>query len=125
MTESTHELVFESSDWHQDQTAHGLLVLAHQHATEAGFFADLKRLVSLPIKTVTYSVHDKLATLWASIIADCDHTVEINFKLGAHERALAAVFGLERFPDQSGINRLLCAKASQGCLRRALPRAPW
>lgn len=109
MTESTQEIVFESSDWHQDQTAHGLLVLAHQHAAQAGFFAGLKRYVSLPMKTVTYSVHDKLATLWASIIADCDHTVEINFKLGPHERALAAVFGLERFPDQSGINRLLRA----------------
>ncbi|HEY0710432.1 MAG TPA: transposase [Polyangia bacterium] len=109
MKESTHEIVFESSDWHRDQTAHGLLVLAHQHATQAGLFAGLKRYVSLPMKTVTYSVHDKLATLWASIIADCDHTVEINFKLGAHERALAALFGLERFPDQSGINRLLRA----------------
>jgi hypothetical protein len=109
MTESTQEIVVESSDWHQDQTAHGLLVLAHQHATEAGLFAGLKRSVSLPMKTVTYSVHDKLATLWASIVADCDHTVEINFKLGAHERALAGVFGLERFPDQSGINRLLRA----------------
>jgi hypothetical protein len=113
MTESTQEIVFESSDWHQDQTAHGLLVLAHQHATEVGFFAGLKRYVALPMKTVTYSVHDKLATLWASIIADCDHTVEINFKLGPHERALAGVFGLERFPDQSGINRLLHAATDE------------
>ena len=28
MTESTTEIVAESSDWHREQTAHGLLVLA-------------------------------------------------------------------------------------------------
>jgi DDE family transposase len=113
MKESTQQIVFESSDWYQDQTAHGLLVLAHEHATQVGFFTGLTRCVSLPMKTVTYSVTDKLATLWASIVTDCDHTVEINFKLGAHERALAAIFGLERFPDQSGINRVLRAATDQ------------
>ena len=109
MTESTHEIVFESSDWHEDQTAHGLAVLAYEQARQAGFFAGLERYVSLPMKTVTYSVTDKLKTLWLSIVVDCQHTVEINFKLGANEQALAAVFGLERFPDQSTINRVLAA----------------
>jgi DDE family transposase len=113
MKESTQEIIFESSDWYQDQTAHGLLVLAYEQARRDGFFAGLTRFVSLPIKTVTYSVHDKFATLWASILVGCDHTVEINAKLGAHEQALAAVFGLERFPDQSGINRLLRACTQQ------------
>ena len=109
MKESTQEIVFESSDWHQDQTAHGLAVLAYEQARQAGLFAGLERHVSLPMKTVTYSVTDKLKTLWLSIVVDCQHTVEINFKLGAHEQALAGVFGLERFPDQSTINRLLRA----------------
>ena len=109
MTESTHEIVFESSDWHRDHTAHGLAVLAYEQARQAGLFAGLERHISLPMKTVTYSVSDKLKTLWLSIVVDCQHTVEINFKLGAQESALAAVFGLERFPDQSTINRLLCA----------------
>jgi hypothetical protein len=113
MTEFTQQIVVESSDWHQDQTAHGMLVLAYAQARQDGFFAGLKRYVSLPIKTVTYSVHEKLATLWASIVVGCQHTVEINTKLGADERALAALFGFERFPDQSGINRLLHACTQQ------------
>jgi hypothetical protein len=119
MTESTQQIVVESSDWHQEQTAHGLLVLAYEQAKDAGFFAGLNRQVSVPMKTVTYSVHDKLATLWASIVVGCDHTVEINFKLGAQEQALAAVFGLTRFPDQSGINRLLraCSESTVSQMR--------
>lgn len=109
MHESMHEVVVESSDWHRDQTAHGLLVLAHEHARQLGLFAAFERHVSLPIKTVTYSVTDKLKTLWASILVGCEHTVDINSRLGPHESALASLFGLERFPDQSGINRLLRA----------------
>ena len=113
MKECTQELIFESSDWHDDQTAHGLAVLAYEQARQAGFFAALDRHVSVPMKTVTYSVSDKLKTLWLSIVVGCQHTVEINFTLGAHEQALAAVFGLERFPDQSTINRLLRAATSE------------
>lgn len=109
MTESTKQITFASSDWYQDQTAHGLAVLAYEHAKEAGLFAGLKQFISLPIKTVTYTVQDKLATLWASILVGCDHTLQINVELGPQERALAAVFGLERFPEQSTINRLLGA----------------
>ncbi len=120
MTESTTEIVAESSDWHREQTAHGLLVLAHEAAKRAGFFTALAQHVQLPIKKVDYSVHDKLATLWASILVGCDHTVEINAKLGPEERALAALFGLERFPDQSGINRLLhaCTETTVGQMRQ-------
>lgn len=113
MTESTTEIVAESSDWHREQTAHGLLVLAHEAAKRAGFFTALAQHVHLPMKKVDYSVHDKLATVWASILVGCDHTVEINSKLGPEERALAALFGLERFPDQSTINRLLHACTPQ------------
>ena len=87
MTESTHEVVAESSDWHQDQTAHGLLVLTYESAKDAGFFAGLKHHVSLPIKTVTYSVADKLATLWASIVVGCDHTVESGGSSGGPSRS--------------------------------------
>jgi hypothetical protein len=61
------------------------------------------------MKKRTYSWSDKLNTLWASIVVGCNHTVEINSKLGSHERAAAGLFGLDRFPDQSQINRLLWA----------------
>jgi hypothetical protein len=61
------------------------------------------------MKKRTFSLSDKLKTLWASIVVGCNHTVEINSKPGSHERAAARLFGLERFPDQSQINRLLWA----------------
>jgi hypothetical protein len=48
-------------------------------------------------------------TLLASILTGCQHTVEINDSLGAHEKALAQAMGLDRFPDQSQVNRLLHA----------------
>src|SRR6185369_6285384 len=105
MTESTQQIVFESSDWYQEQTAHGLLVLAYHQAKEAGFFTALTHHVTLHQKQYDYSVYDKLATLWASIVVGCEHTAQINTKLGPQEQALAALFGLARFPDQSGVNR--------------------
>jgi hypothetical protein len=58
---------------------------------------------------VHYSWPQKLETLWASIVVGCNHTFDINIRLGSHERAAAAMVGLERFPDQSQINRLLWA----------------
>jgi hypothetical protein len=61
------------------------------------------------MKKRTYSWSDKIKTLWASIVVGCNHTSEINSKLGSHERAVAGLFGLDRFPDQSQINRLLWA----------------
>jgi hypothetical protein len=65
------------------------------------------------MKKRTFSWADKLKTLWASIEVGCNHTSEINSKLGSHERAAARMLGLVRFPDQSQVNRLLWAfKAS-------------
>jgi hypothetical protein len=104
---SERRIVYESSDWFEEQTAHGLLVLAHDQATQAGFFSALRTHITLKQKTYDYTVYDKLSTLWASILVGCHHTVEINTKLGPQEQALAALFGLERFPDQSGVNTTL------------------
>ena len=61
------------------------------------------------MKKVTFSPLDKLKVLWASIGVGCQHTSAINDELGKHEVALAQVFGLKSFPDQSQINRLLTA----------------
>jgi hypothetical protein len=108
-SESTREVSFESSQEFEHYTSHGLLVAAYEEAKANGLFTTLREHIHVPMKTVTYSPLEKLTTLWASIVVGCDHTSEINIKLGAHERALAALFGFERFPDQSTVNRLLRA----------------
>lgn len=109
MQHSTPSVHFQATDSFDDLTAHGLLVAAHLHARNLGFFSSIDRFVSLKMKTVDYSWQQKLHTLWASVVVGCNHTVQINDRLGAHERASAALFGLERFPDQSNVNRLLHA----------------
>jgi hypothetical protein len=109
MPHSTPSLSFQATDEFADFTSHGLLLAAHDFASRLGFFKAIDSHLALRMKTRDYSWQSKLATLWASILVGCDHTVQINDALGAHERAAAAVFGLDRFPDQSQINRLLHA----------------
>jgi hypothetical protein len=109
MQHSTTTLTFEATDDFADFTSHGLLLAAHDFASSLGFFKAVDAHLALKMKTRDYPWQKKLATLWASILVGCDHTVQINDTLGAHERAAAALFGLDRFPDQSQINRLLHA----------------
>src|SRR5687768_2650193 len=109
MSESTPSLEFRTSDDFAHISTHGLLALVVDRVKRDGFFASVRRGVTLKMKKRTYSVADKLLTLWCSILVGCNHTVEINTKLGAHEQAGAALLGLERFPDQSQISRLLSA----------------
>lgn len=97
-----------TTEW-QDLTAHGLLVAAYLKAKSVGLLSKLAQTIHLRMKKVRYSWSDKLNTLWASIVVGCEHTVQINDELGAHEVAAAGLFGLERFPDQSQVNRLLWA----------------
>src|SRR3954470_8107972 len=109
MSHSTPSVCFQATDSFDDLTAHGLLVAAHLHARNLGFFSSIDRFLSLSMKTVDYSWQHKLQTLWASVVVGCHHPVQINDRLGAHERAAAALFALDRFPDQSNVNRLLHA----------------
>src|ERR1051325_6973427 len=109
MRHSTLSPLFQATDDFEDFTAHGLLVAAHRSASDFGFFSSIPPFLSLSMKKIDYSWVDKLSTLWASLVVGCDHTVEINSTLGPQERAAAALFGLERFPDQSQCNRLLHA----------------
>ena len=90
-------------------TGHALMFAARDYAEQVGLFAGFREQVHLKMKKRVYTVADKLATLWASVVVGCDHTLEINTKLGGHEQALAEAFGLARFPEQSQINRLLRA----------------
>src|SRR5918911_4448324 len=109
MPHSTAAVEFQASDFWQEQSAHALLVAAYQQAKAFGFFSKAEQTLKLKMKQRRYSWADKLKTLWASIVVGCNHTVEINSRLGAHERACAALLGLTRFPDQSMVNRLLWA----------------
>jgi hypothetical protein len=109
MNHSKPIVSFEATNHWHDQTAHALLVCAYNKAHGLGFFSKMRHSLNLKMKKIHYSWSDKLTTLWASIVVGCNHTVEINSKLGPHERASAALLGLERFPDQCQVNRLLWA----------------
>src|SRR4051794_12919976 len=106
MRESSIRMQYRQTSDLDDLTQHGLLATLYQYAQSIGFFHDWDRM-PLKMKTVIHSPSQKFKTLWASIIAGCQHTSEINCKLGAQEKALAQFLGLLRFPDQSQINRLL------------------
>jgi len=58
------------------------------------------------MKEVRYSIMDKIATLFSSIAVGCSHIKDINHKLTPYPLA-ASLFGMDRFPDQSGVNRFL------------------
>jgi len=58
------------------------------------------------MKEVRYSMIDKIATLFSSIATGCSHIKDINHKLTPYPSA-ASLFGMNRFPDQSQINRFL------------------
>jgi hypothetical protein len=105
----SHNVIFKATEDWQHHTAHALLVTAFNKAQSVGLFRRIEDRLKMKMKKRTYSWSDKLATLWASVVVGCNHTVEINDKLGSHEKAAATMFGLNRFPDQSQINRLLWA----------------
>lgn len=109
MSYSNLSVSYQSTDEWQDHTAHALLIAAFNKAQSIGLFQAIDQTITLKMKKIDYSWSDKLATLWASIVIGCNHTVEINTKLGSHEPGAAAMFGLKRFPDQSQVNRLLWA----------------
>ena len=109
MPHSTTPPLFQATDDWDSFTKHGLLVAAHHFADSLGFFSAVDRFLAFKIRTRHYAWQDKFATLWASILVGCDHTSQINTTLGPDERAAAALFHLDRFPDQSQINRLLTA----------------
>jgi hypothetical protein len=58
------------------------------------------------MKSVTYTNLNRLQTLVSSIAIGCNYTSEINEKF-VLDTVAANVLGMERFPDQSQINRFL------------------
>jgi Transposase DDE domain group 1 len=109
MFDSSPSLAFQATSFSPELSQHALLSAAHEFAQDLGFFDALSQSITVKMKKIDYSWLDKLKTLWAPLVIDCDHTVQINHSLGDHEPALAQLFGLSRFPDQSQVNRLLHA----------------
>jgi hypothetical protein len=123
MRQSTLDIRYEATEIADGHTSHGLLVSAYEAAQQVGLFDAIGRRVRIPMRTRDYTPLDKIKTLWASVVLGCQHTKQINHRLGAHEPGLAAVFGLtgRRFPDQSGVNTLLrrCTAATAAQMRAA------
>jgi hypothetical protein len=62
--------------------------------------------VDVAMKTVHYSPTSKLGQVLVSILAGCEYLSEVNCRLQS-EHALAQVWQLERFADQSMLSRTL------------------
>jgi hypothetical protein len=63
-------------------------------------------MVDVAMKTVRYSPTSKLEQVFLSILAGCEYLSEINCRLKS-EQALAQVWQLEHFADQSMLSRTL------------------
>ena len=74
-----------------------------QHAT----LEPLKQ-VEIPMKKRVFSPADKLIQVLLSMLAGCQTLSEVNPRL-KHEQELAAVWGWERFVEQSNLSRTLDA----------------
>jgi len=84
----------------------GFLAILAGFANSLGFFDPFLKHFHLPMKEAKYTMIDKIATLFSSIIVGCSHIKDINHKLTPYPSA-ASLFRMDRFPDQSGINRFL------------------
>lgn len=69
---------------------------------------DPLKQVLIPMKTRAFSTASKLIQVFLSILAGCETLSEVNLRLES-ETGLAAVWGWERFADQSSLSRTLDA----------------
>lgn len=90
----------------------GALGLLLAFTQQTGFFDLFVQHFQLPIKTLDYTPLQKLQTLICSVAVGCDWTKDINHKLRPYVAA-AQWLGMERFPDQSSVNRFLHQLGSQ------------
>jgi hypothetical protein len=65
-------------------------------------------MVDIPMKTVDYSPANKLQQVLLSILSGCEYLSEINVRLRP-DHALAQVWQLDRFAEQSNLSRTLDA----------------
>ena len=90
----------------EDETVSAFLMLVLEYGQASGLYGMLASRLKVAMKEVKYSLVNKAQTVMASLVMGCGHTKAINETL-ATERAAAGYVGLERFPDQSQINRYL------------------
>ncbi|SHJ35579.1 Transposase DDE domain-containing protein [Geosporobacter subterraneus DSM 17957] len=81
------------------------LVSLIQFANKLNFF-DAFKYFNLKMKSVNYTNLNRLQTLVASIVMGCNYTSDINEKL-VPDTTAAKLLGMNKFPDQSQINRFL------------------
>jgi len=84
----------------------GFLAILANFAKSLGFFDPFLKHLHIPMKEVKYSMMDKIATLFSSIAIGSSHIKDIDHKLTPYP-LVASLFDMDRFPDQSGINRFL------------------
>lgn len=84
----------------------GALALLVAFTLRTGFFQPFVQHFQLPVKTLDYTPLQKLQTLLCSLAVGCTWTKDINHKLRPYPLA-AQLLGMQRFPDQSSINRFL------------------
>jgi len=90
----------------EDKTVSAFLMMVFEYGHESGLYGLLASRLKIAMKEVKYSLVNKAQTVIASLVMGCGHTKAINEQLEP-ERAAASYLGLERFPDQSQINRYL------------------
>jgi len=90
----------------QVETVSAFLMMVLEYGKEMGLFTLLERLVKVAMKEVVYSRLHKAQTVTAWLVMGCKHTQDINDVL-SQERAAANYLWMNRFPDQSQINRCL------------------
>lgn len=101
-----NKITFHQSNC-KEETASAWLVSLLKFACETEYFKDLEDF-KLPMIKKDYTIYQKLMTLISSIAVGCESTNDINERLHP-EKVAANMLGMERFPDQSQINRLLQA----------------
>ncbi len=89
-----------------DETVSAFLMMVFEYGREIGLYGLLISRLRIAMKEVKYSLVNKAQTVIASLVMGCGYTKAINETLEP-ERAAASYLGLERFPDQSQINRYL------------------
>jgi hypothetical protein len=97
----------------------GFLAMVAKFASDIDFFKPFEEHLKVPIKQVYYSMVQKIQTIMASIAVGCSHIKDINHKLRPY-RAVAQLFGMPCFPDQSQINRFLRRFDGQNILELGL-----
>lgn len=113
LSQPTKDIIFSSSfeiscslDPFRDFVLSGFLPIFLGFIFNLGVFKIFKEHFQMSMKEIKYSYLQKVATLISSIGVGCEYIHDINDKLLPYP-SLAGLLDMERFPDQSQINRFL------------------